>query len=69
MHFCQSFGLSKLLSGQENGSQKDITGWEFGSQNCLPDVTLAFKGITEREFGSQNHSPDENLAMTFFYFL
>ena len=43
MHFCQIFGLSKLLTGRENGSQKGITGHEFGSQNCLQDVNLALK--------------------------
>ena len=43
---------------------KSLTGWEFGSQNRLPDENLALKGITGREFGSQNHLPDENLAMT-----
>ena len=43
MHFCQIFGVSKLLTGQENGSQKGITGHEFGSQNCLPDINLALK--------------------------
>ena len=25
LHFCEIFGLSKLLTGQENGSQKGIT--------------------------------------------
>ena len=43
MHLCQIFSLSKLLTGQENGSQKGIAGREFGSQNCLPDVNLALK--------------------------
>ena len=37
MHFCHIFGLSKLLTGRENGSQKDITEREFGSQNQLPE--------------------------------
>ena len=64
MHFCQSFGVSKLLTGGENGSQEGITGQEFGSQNRLPDGNSALKGITRRELGSQNHLPDENLAMT-----
>ena len=48
MHFCQKFGFSKLLTGRENGSQKDITGQEIGSQ----------KGITEQELGSQTLLPD-----------
>ena len=43
MHFCQIFGLSKLLTGRENGSQKGITEREFGSQNHLPDENLAIK--------------------------
>ena len=33
MHFYQIFGLSKLVTGQENGSQVDNAGQEFGSQN------------------------------------
>ena len=41
MHFCQIFGLAKLLTGRENGSQKGITGWEFGSQISLPDENWA----------------------------
>ena len=64
MHFCQSLGVSKLLTGRENGSQKGISGQDFGSQNRLPDENLALKGITGRELGSKNHLPDENLAMT-----
>ena len=64
MHFCQSFGVSKLVTGRENGSQEGITRREFGSQNRLPDGNLALKGITGRELGSQNHLPAENLAMT-----
>ena len=55
MHFCQSFGVSKFLTGRENGSQ-----------NCLPDGNLALKiayrtgiwlskSLTGREFGSQRH--------------
>ena len=43
MHFCQIFGLSKLHTGRENGSQKGITRREFGSQNHLPDENLALK--------------------------
>ena len=64
MHFCEIFGLSKLLTGQKNGSQKGITGREFVSQIPLPDENLALKGISGREFDSQNHLLDENLAMT-----
>ena len=41
--FCQIFGLSKLFTRRENGSQKGITGQVFGSQ----------KGIAGREFGPQ----------------
>ena len=47
MHFFQIFSLSKLLTKRENGSQKGITGREFGFQNPLPDVNLALK-ITYR---------------------
>ena len=43
MHFCLNFGLSKLLTGRENGSQKGITGRELGSQISLPDGNLALK--------------------------
>ena len=43
MHFCQIFGLSKLLTERENDSQKGITRREFGSQNHLPNVNLALK--------------------------
>ena len=50
MHFCQVFGLSKLLTRQENASQKDIAGQEFGFQNS--------KGITRQELGSQLSLPD-----------
>ena len=57
MHFCQIFGLSKLLTGRENGSQKGITGQEIGSQ----------KGITGRELGSQISLPDGNLALKYHY--
>ena len=69
MHFCRIFELSKLLTGRENGSQKDITGLEFGSQNHLPDKNFAIKYhyrtgirlsniITERELGSQISLPE-----------
>ena len=40
MHFCQIFGLSKLLTGEENSSQNDLTGQEFGFQNHFPDIKL-----------------------------
>ena len=43
MHFCQIFGLSKLLTGREKGSQKGITRQEFGSQNHSLDGNLALK--------------------------
>ena len=43
MHFFQIFRLSKLLTGRENGTQKGITGQEFGSQNHLPDEKMALK--------------------------
>ena len=43
MHFCEIFGLSKLLTGRENGSQKGITGREFGFQISLLDGNLALK--------------------------
>ena len=53
MHFCQKFGLLKLLTRREKGSQKGITEQEFGSQ----------KGITGRELGSQISLPDENWVL------
>ena len=73
MHFCEIFGLSKLLTERENGSQKGITRREYGSQNHLPDVNLAIKYhyrteiwlsniITGREFGSQISLPDINMV-------
>ena len=73
MHFCQIFGLSKLLTGRENGSQKGITGREFDSQNHLPDVNLAIKYhyrtgiwlsniITGQEFDSQISLPDISMV-------
>ena len=43
MYFCQIFGLIKLLTGRENGSQKGITERDFGYQNHLPDMNLALK--------------------------
>ena len=43
MHFCHIFGLSKLLTRRENGSQKGITGKEFVSQISLPGGNLALK--------------------------
>ena len=48
MHFCQIFGLSKLLTRRENVSQKGIIGQEFGSQ----------KGINGQKLGSQISLPD-----------
>ena len=52
-HYRKGILLSKMLTGQE-----------FGSQNRLPGGNLALKGITGRELGSQNHLTDKNLAMT-----
>ena len=43
MHFCHIFGLSKLLTRRENGSQKGITERDFCSQNPLPDENLVVK--------------------------
>ena len=43
MHFCWIFGLSKLLTVRENGSQKGITRKKFSSQNHSPDGNLALK--------------------------
>ena len=57
MHFCQNFGLSKLLTGQENGSQKGIIRQEFGSQ----------KSIAGLELGSQISLPDNNWALKYHY--
>ena len=57
MHFCNIFGLSKLLTGRENGSQKRITRQEFGSQ----------KGINIQESGSQISLPNKNLALKYQY--
>ena len=77
LHFCEIFGLSKLLTGQENGSQKGITGREFVSQISLPDGNLSLKYhyrteiwlsniITGREFGSQKSLPDGNCPVMIF---
>ena len=57
MHFCQIYGLSKLLSIRENFSQKGITGQEFGSQKC----------ITGWELGSQILLADGNWALKYHY--
>jgi len=73
LHFCEIFGLSKLLTGQENGSQKGITGREFVFQISLPDENLSLKYhyrtriwlsniITGREFGSQKSVPDRQMV-------
>ena len=59
MHFCQIYGLSKLLSIRENFSQKGITGQEFGSQKC----------ITGWESGSQILLPDGNWARKYHYWI
>ena len=78
MHFCQIFGLSKLLTGRENGSQKGITRREFVSQISLPNENLALKYhyrteiglsniITGRILGSQISLPDGNLALKNHY--
>ena len=40
MRTCQIFGLSKVLTRQENGHQKGITEQEFGSQISLVDGNL-----------------------------
>ena len=39
----ENFWPLKLLTRQENGSQKGITGREFGSQNLVPDENLVIK--------------------------
>ena len=57
MHFCQIFGLSKLLTRRENVSQEGITGQEFGSQ----------KDIAGQEFGFQILLPDRNSATKYHY--
>ena len=59
MHFCQIFGLSKLLIGRENGSQKGITGHEFGSQNQIPNDNLAIKYHNRTGISSQISLPDD----------
>ena len=43
MYFCQIFGLLKMLTKRENGSQKGITTGEFCSQNHLRDENLTIK--------------------------
>ena len=57
MHFCQIFGLSKLLTGRENGSPK---------KHYRMAIWLS-KALTRHEFGSQNHLLDENLAIKYSY--
>ena len=57
MHFCQIFGLSKVLTGRGNGSQKGITRSIFGYQ----------KGITRRGSGHQIFLQEEDLVMKYSY--
>ena len=54
MHFCQIFKLSKLLTGRENGSQKGITGREFGNQISLPDENRALNYHYQTRIGLSN---------------
>ena len=49
--FLSFFGLSKLLTGRENGSQISMTEQDFGSQNHLTAMNLALK-ITYRTSSS-----------------
>ena len=53
MHFCQSFGVSKLLTGRENGSQKGNTGREFGFQNHYRTEIWFSNIITGQKFDSK----------------
>ena len=55
MHFCQIFGLSKVLTRRGIGSQKVLTGRGNGSQ----------KGITGSAFGHQIFLPEEDLVIKY----
>ena len=57
MHFCQIFGLSKVLTGRGIGSQKVLTGRGNGSQ----------KSITRSAFGHQIFLPEEDMVIKYSY--
>ena len=52
MHFCQSFGVSKFLTGRENGSQK-----------ALPDGNLALKIAYRTGIWLSKALPDGNWVL------
>ena len=66
MHFCQIFGLSKVLTGRGNGSQKGITGSAFGHQIFLPEEDLVIKYSYRKKIWSSNILTGNDLIVTFF---
>ena len=64
--FAKIFGLSKLLTGRENGSQKGITGRELGSQKSLPDGNLALKYHYRTGIGLSNIITGHDIGCQFF---
>ena len=54
MHFCQSFGVSKFLTGRENGSQKALPDRNLALKIAYRTGIWLSKSLTGREFGSQN---------------
>ena len=55
MHFCQSFGVSKFLTGRENGSQKALPDGNLALKIAYRTGIWLSKSLTGREFGSQRH--------------
>ena len=55
MNFCQSFGVSKLLTGRENGSQKALPDRNLALKIAYRTGIWLSKSLTGREFGSQRH--------------
>ena len=68
MHFCQIFGLSKVLTGRGIGSQKVLTGRGNGSEESLTGRAFGYqKGITGSAFGHQIFLPEEDLVIKYSY--
>jgi len=63
MHFCQSFWVSKFLTGRENGSQKALLDGNLALKIAHRTGIWLSKLLTGREFGSQNCLPGRNLAL------
>ena len=55
MHFYQSFGVTKFLTGRGNGSQKALPNGNLALKiSYLMEIWLS-KLLTGREFGFQKH--------------